>query len=108
MRSALVIALAASCLAAQSTKVVPGVAAALDGNDKSYFPFLYDKTRVQQIWDGSTICNASAVLFGINMRRDAADPMSQTGYTIPNLILTLGHAVNGPRSRCNAFSIKSG
>ena len=96
--------LLATTLAAQTTKVVPGYATNLDANEQSYFPFVYDKTRVQQVWDGATICTTSAVLTGLAMRRDAADPNPCAAFSISTLVLSLGYSSSTPATMSTTFA----
>ena len=91
-------------LLAQSTRVVPGFAAGVDGNDQSWFPFVYDKTLVQQLWDGSTICTANALLTQMRVRRDHGDPQVLNGYTIANLDVRLGYSAATPASMTTTFA----
>ena len=91
-------------LEAQSTKVVPAFALGVDGNDQSWFPFVYDKTLVQQLWDGSTICTSGAVLTQMRFRRDNGDPQVVNGYTIANLDIRLGYSAANPASMSTTFA----
>jgi hypothetical protein len=89
---------------AQTPKVVPDFCAGLDGNEQSYFPFLYDKTIVQQMWDGAAICTNSALIMDLRMRRDQGDPTTSPGYSIPSLILRLGHSSLTPATMSTTFA----
>jgi hypothetical protein len=51
-------------------RVVPTHLTSVEGNDYFDFPFVYDKGRFQQIWDGSAVCGSTAVIQQVSFRRD--------------------------------------
>lgn len=93
-----------TALSAQNAKVVPTFCTGVDGNDQSYFPFLYDMTMVQQLWDGAAVCNAIALISDVKFRRDAIDPTPLPGYSIGNLIVRLGHSSLAPATMSTNFA----
>src|SRR5262249_13932816 len=96
--------LLAATAAGQVPKVVPGFCAGLDGNDASYFPFIYDKTLVQQMLDGAALCTTSALIMDLRMRRDQGDPTARPGYSIPSLTLRLGYSSLTPATMSTTFA----
>lgn len=94
--------------AAAQDKVVPVWATDTDANESSYFPFLYDKTRVQQIWDAAWVARAGALIQEIRYRRDAQDPQSFAAVTINNLTVELGETPVTPGTMSTAFAANRG
>jgi hypothetical protein len=100
--SCLAVLLSSALLAAQ-TRIVPPHAAAADLNDQCHFPFIYEFTRVQQLFNGGVICNTAAAITGFSMRRDAADPRSYNGRAV-NLTLLLGYSSNSAATMSTTFA----
>lgn len=69
LRLSVLLALSTS-LAAQGAKVVPPNLTKVEGQDSFFSPFIYDKGRFQQVWEGTAVCASAAVINQISFRRD--------------------------------------
>jgi hypothetical protein len=90
---------------AQNTKVVPASATSTEGATTSHLPFVYDRTRVQQVWNGPDVATGVAVINSINFRRDAnLTPAAYPKKDIPQTTVSIGHTKVSPLTMTRTFS----
>jgi hypothetical protein len=89
---------------AQQTKILPVVGNVRDGNSWTYFPFLYDAFRFQQVWDGSAVATNNASITATAFRRDTADNTAHQGQTTGNFTLRLSHTTATPATLSTTFA----
>jgi len=107
-RSALIFTMATSLATgatAQTKLVVPRVAAVLDGNSQSNWPFLFrtDAARMQQVIDGNEIAKTSARITELSYRRDATNRQGYSAAAV-RLVVQIGHAARGPATMSTTFA----
>ena len=76
--------LTAGFLPAQQTRVVPWSLEKTDGNTTCAYPFGYTAGRTQQVIDGAALCQNSALLLGMALRRDGRGTNTYKPRVIPS------------------------
>ena len=97
-------------LTAQANRVVPATRATTEGNVSLELPFWYDAGRVQLVIAGSAVANTSAALSGFAVRPVGADTAGYPQRTLPNVIVSAGHAAAGvtPTTMATTFTANHG
>ena len=88
---------------AQSSKVVPAIAATTEGNNFNYMPFLYNVAHAQQIWQAQAVAKGAAVLKSIDFRRDG----NRANYPALNIAshkVTIGHTSVSPATMSTTYT----
>ncbi len=98
------LAFLAGGLLAQQTRVVPWGLEKTDGNTTSAFPFGYTAGRTQQVIDGAALCQHSALIMGMALRRDGRGTNSYKARVLPSLEITMGHTRVSPSTMSTAFA----
>ncbi|MHC4078908.1 MAG: hypothetical protein ACYST0_10775, partial [Planctomycetota bacterium] len=88
---------------AQNTKVVPASATSTEGPTSSYFPFTYNNTRVQQVWNGPDVVAGVALINSINFRRDGSGG-AFLQINIAQATISVGHTNVSPLTMSTTFS----
>lgn len=97
------LALSAGHALAQSKKVLPAAAATAEGSSASAYPFGYTNPRMQQIWSGSALSSATALLSGISYRLDGRSGANNSrSYT--NVTFAVGGTTMSPTTMTTNFA----
>ncbi|MHC4812756.1 MAG: hypothetical protein ACYTGW_02115 [Planctomycetota bacterium] len=97
------LALSAAATSQANTKVIPLSRTNTEGSSGSAFPFAYTVGRTQQIWRGSALTQAVAILNGISYRRDGGGgAYAKVDY--PSLTVSIGLTTVTPKSMSTTFS----
>ncbi|MHC4854670.1 MAG: hypothetical protein ACYTF5_21920, partial [Planctomycetota bacterium] len=88
---------------AQNTKVVPASATSTEAPSNSYFPFVYNNTRVQQVWNGPDVVAGVALINSINFRRDGSGGAFPK-IDIPKIVVSIGHTSVSPLTMSTTFA----
>ena len=91
-------------LTAQETRVIPWSLEKTDGNTTSAFPFGYTSGRTQQVIDGAALCQNSALLLGMALRRDGRGTNTYKARILPSLTIRLGHTKVSPSTMSTVFA----
>lgn len=101
--SLLLFGLLASTIAAQN--VIPSSATVFDANSQSLLPFVYvNGTRVQMVYRSDQVCNVSASLQGIALRRDMQDNRDYAAQSVGPCDLYVGYCGNAPGTLSTTFA----
>jgi len=97
------LALSAVAPGQANTKVIPLSRTNTEGSSGSAFPFAYTVGRTQQIWRGSALTQAVAILNGISYRRDGGGgAYAKVDY--PSLTVSIGLTTVTPQTMSTTFS----
>lgn len=85
-------------------RVVPEPWTTVEGPSNSYFPYVYDKTRVQHLIQANRFCASSSILFGFAYRIDGGYTTALAASTIPNTTVTVGYTTADAATMSKTFA----
>ena len=89
---------------AQTSKVVPAIAATTEGNSSSYMPYTYDVGRAQQVWLASAVAKGAAVLNSVNFRRDGLIKQTFPALNFASHKVSIGHTSVSPATMSTTYT----
>jgi hypothetical protein len=84
-------------------KVLPFHATSAEGNSACYYPFLYDASRSQVIWEGRAVSPIVAVVKSIHFRRDATNS-NYPALSVANHVARIGHTTVTPAAMSTTYA----
>src|SRR5690606_13784719 len=79
----------------------------VEGSGSSYYPFIYDAGRFQQIWDGQAGCGPVALINQISFRRNGR-PAAYAAIVRNNTTVSLGTTTVSPATMSTTFASNLG